>query len=124
MRRDTWNTNLRRVLPEHLPDHLLAQALTTNSIGAIHSPEDVAIRDAASRSPGIDRDLNPRRHRRRSDAAVLANEVNDAPAAVALLDMCERQRRHLRSSEPTPEKNGEDGAIAQAPNGADVWRVE
>jgi hypothetical protein len=71
MRRDTWNTNLRRVLSEHLPDYFLAQATTAHSIGSIHSPEDVVIRDATRRSPGIDRYFNPRRHRRRSDAAML-----------------------------------------------------
>ena len=55
---------------------------------------------------------------------MLTNEVNDAAAAVALLDVRERQRRHFRSSESATEKNGEDGPIAQAPHGADVGCVE
>jgi hypothetical protein len=43
---------------------------------------------------------------------VFPDEVDDAPATVALLDVGERQRRYLRSPEPAAEKYGEDGAIA------------
>ena len=49
---------------------------------------------------------------------MLADEIDDAPAAIALLDVRERERRHFRSSESAAEKNGEDGAIAQAPHRA------
>jgi hypothetical protein len=56
---DTWNANLHRILPEHLPDDFLAQAITAHSIGTTHSPEDVAIRNSARRRPCIDRYLNP-----------------------------------------------------------------
>jgi len=44
MWRDVRNTNLRRILPEHLPNDLLALAMRAHLIHAIHSAEDVANR--------------------------------------------------------------------------------
>src|SRR5712691_11256199 len=99
MRRDAGNTNSRRVLPQHLPDNLLAQALASHSVASIHGPENIAIRHARRRGPRVDRDLHPIRHRRGADAAVLAHEVDDAPTTVALLEMPESERRYLRSPE-------------------------
>jgi SLT domain-containing protein len=55
---------------------------------------------------------------------VLSNEIDNAPAAIALLDMRVGQRRDLRSSEAAAEQNGQDCAIAQALHGIEVWRVE
>jgi hypothetical protein len=37
---------------------------------------------------------------------VLADEINNAPATVALLDVRERKRRHFRSPQSATEKNG------------------
>jgi hypothetical protein len=56
--------------------------------------------------------------------AVLSLQINDAPAAIALLDVRKRQRCYLRSPEPAPEKNREDGAVTLAPHGVDVGRVK
>jgi hypothetical protein len=50
------------------------------------------------------RDLHPDRHRNGAHAAMLANEIDDAPATVALLDMGERERGYLRSLESTAEE--------------------
>jgi len=83
---------------EHLPDDLLTQTFAGNSIGAIHGQEDLPTFNASRGRPGIDRHLNPGRHRRCSDATVLSLEIDNAPPAVALLDVRERQRRHFRST--------------------------
>jgi hypothetical protein len=48
---------------------------------------------------------------------VLPHQVHDAPKAIPLLEMLERQGGHLGSSESAAEKHREDGAIAQAPYG-------
>jgi DNA-binding transcriptional LysR family regulator len=53
--------------------------------------------------PSIERHLNPIRHRNRAHATVFPNEVDDAPAAIALLHVCERECRHLRAPQPTAE---------------------
>src|ERR1700733_14731538 len=75
-------------------------------------------------SPSIDRHLDPVRHRHSANTAVLSDEVDDAPAVIALLDVREGQRRHLRTSEPTAEEHSKNGPIAQAPRGGDVRRVQ
>jgi hypothetical protein len=53
--------------------------------------------DVRSAGPRIDRYFHPGRHRSSAYEAVLSYEINNAPAAVALLDVCECERRHFGS---------------------------
>ena len=46
---------------------------------------------------------------------VLANEVDDAPATIALLDMCERERRHLGAMQFAAEEHSKNGAVTHTP---------
>ena len=41
---------------------------------------------------------------------MLANQIDDAPPDIALLEAGERQRGHLGSPEPAPQQHGQDGA--------------
>ena len=59
---------------------------------ADHRPEDMTLGEPGRPGPGIDRHLHPARHRRRAYPAVLADEIDDAPAALPLLDVRERER--------------------------------
>src|SRR5579862_192727 len=99
MGRDAGNADVRRVLLKHLPHHFLAQVIAGQSVSAVHGAEYVALSYAGGGRPGIDCDLHPRRHRCGTDAAMFTDEIDDAPAAVPLLDMGERDRRYLRASE-------------------------
>jgi hypothetical protein len=114
MGRDAGNTNLGRVLPEHLPDDLLAEPFAGEGASATNGPEHVTGGNACRRGPRIDRHFYPRWHWRSPNAAVLPDEIHDAPASVALLDVGERERRHFRASETAPENNCENGAINSA----------
>src|ERR1700687_1972611 len=105
MRRDARNANCLCILLEHLPDDLLAQAFARHSISTVHGTEHITIRDADRGSPGIDRHFGPGRHRRRAHAAMLSPQIDDAPATITLLDVCERERGYLRSSETATEKD-------------------
>jgi hypothetical protein len=58
--------------------------------------------------------FDPCRHWDGADAAVLADQIYDAPAAVALLDVRERERRHLGATEPAAEKYRDNRAVPQA----------
>src|SRR6266404_2182059 len=121
---DAGNANCRGILPEHLPDDLLAQAFACYAARAVHRAEYVTINDSSARRPCVNRHFHPRRHRRGPNPTVLSDEVNDAPPSVTLLDMSERERRHLRSSQPAAEEDGKNGTIAQPANRRDVGRAE
>ena len=116
--------HLGGIPPEHLPDDLLAQTLATDTRPPVHGTEHVTVGDAGRRCPRIDRHLHPGRHRRGADPPVLSDEIDDAPAAVALLDVRERERSHFRSPQPAAQKNGQNGAIAQPAKVRDVRRVQ
>jgi len=90
MRGKPGNAHLGCVLADHLPDDHFAETVPRNAVAPDHWSEHVAIGDTGRCGPGVNRDLNPGRHRHRSDAPVFADEIDDAPTAVALLDMRER----------------------------------
>ena len=74
--------------------------------------------------PRIDRVLHPRRHRDRPHAPVLADQIDDAPAVVALLDVLHRQVRQFGPAQSAPEQRGEHGPVAQSLLRAHVRRVQ
>ena len=80
---------------------------------AIHRAEHATVSDAGRRRPRIGRHLHPSRHRNRPHPAMLPDEVHDAPTAVALLDVAERERRHLGSPQPAAQEHRQDRAVAQ-----------
>jgi hypothetical protein len=55
---------------------------------------------------------------------MIAHEVDDAPAPVALLEVRESERGNFGSSKAAAEKHREDGAIAQAAHRCDIGRIE
>src|SRR5260370_30681170 len=114
MRGNAGSAGCLRVLPEHLPDDLLAQPIARHTVGPVDRPKYVAIRYTRWGSPSVDRHLHPGGHGHRADAAVFADHIDDAPAIIALLHVRVREGCHLRPTQTAAEENGEDGAIPQS----------
>jgi hypothetical protein len=89
MRGDAGDADRLSILPEHLPYDLLSQAFAPSAIGTVHGAKQATVCHAGRGGPSVNRNLRPGRHRDRADAPVLTNEIDNAPAAIALLDMCE-----------------------------------
>ena len=106
VRRDSGRAYFGRILTEHLPDDLLAQASARNKARPAHRAEYVASSKAGRRRPGVDSDFHLRRHRRGADATARPHEIDNAPAFIALLYMSGGQRGHLGTSEAAAEQNG------------------
>jgi hypothetical protein len=54
---------------------------------------------------------------------MLSLEIHDAPPTIALLNVRESERRHLRASEPASEKHSQNRAIAETPYRFGIGRV-
>ena len=106
MWRDAGDTSIGGIPLQHLPDDLFGHDLALYLVASIHGAEYAAIRQPARGSPGVYCDFHPGRHRHGTDAVVLADKVDNAPAPVALLDVCKRERRHFRSPQSAAEENG------------------
>jgi hypothetical protein len=119
--RNAWNARRFGVRLDELPHDFFAQALASDAIRTIQGPENVTIRHAGRTRPRVDRHFDPSRHRRSADPSVLSNQIDDAPAAVALLKMGELQRGTAQSAS---EEYGQDGAVAQSPKLRDVRRAQ
>ena len=90
MGRNARHSGFGRVLPQHLPDDLLAQALAGNGARAAHRPEYETGGNFGGRGPRIYCRFHPRWHWRCPNATMLADQIDNAPAAVALLNVRER----------------------------------
>ena len=55
------------------------------------------------------------------NSMMLSNEADNAPPAVPLLNVPERQHCNFGSAEPTAEKQGENGPVPEPLRGRDVW---
>ena len=73
-------------------------------VAAVDGSEHIAVRHAGGTRPSIDRYLHPIRHWYGADAAMLAYEIDDTPATIALLDMRERERRTSDRRSPQPRR--------------------
>ena len=124
VRCDARNACCRSVPLEQLPHHLFAHSMIVSLITPAHPAQDRTFGDPRRRGPRVDCDLHPGRHRDGVHSPVLADEVNDCPAVVALLDVLHRQRRHLRPAQPAAEQDGQHRAVAQPLVGGYVRRVQ
>jgi hypothetical protein len=100
---------------DEAPNDLLAKSFTCDAVSTIYRPEDVTFRHAGWRCPRIDGHLHPGGHRRGADPTVLSDQVNDAPAAIALFDVRQGERSSLGPSQAAADKNGENSSVAQSP---------
>src|SRR4051812_35415118 len=86
------NTGGFSIMFDELPDDLLSQVLARSATRTVHGAEYVTHGHRGARRPCVDGDFHPRRHGRSAHASVLPHKIDDAPAAIALLDMRERER--------------------------------
>jgi hypothetical protein len=72
-----------KALGESSADVLFVDPFANESIleFAALAPENVTIRHFCGERPCIDRNLDPRRHRRGADDTVLTDQINDVSAA-------------------------------------------
>src|SRR5215469_7814294 len=85
------------VLRHDVPDHSLAQRFRGlfGILSATHAPKQRALRYPGRDRPGVDRHFHKWRDGHCPDPLSLAHQVDEYPAAVALLDVLRLERREL-----------------------------
>jgi hypothetical protein len=74
---------------DELPDGFFRDVLTGHVTASIDGSEHVAACQACGGLPNLYRHLHPSRHGDRSDSTAFPGKVNDAPSALALLNLLE-----------------------------------
>src|SRR3954471_4423151 len=92
--------------PQKLPDHLLGEAVASKLVGTIDGAQNEAVVDTRCTGPGVNGHFRPGGHGNRPDPPVLPDQVYDAPAVVAKLDMPEGQASNLGSAQPAAQEDG------------------
>jgi hypothetical protein len=87
---------------DELPDDFLGKHFTLRRVGPVDGPEDAPISYRCRRSPRVDCNFHPGRHRHSADPTMLADQIHDAPPAITLLKMRKRQVCGFGASEPAP----------------------
>ena len=67
-------------------------------------PHEMPCSKAGRLSPAINGCLGPVRHRHRAHAVSLPQEIYNYPAAIALLDILDLQRRQLGAAQPVAQQ--------------------
>ena len=98
------------------------------AVGQVVAPaqraKHAAVGEAGQQRPAVDQHPGPGRHRHRAHAVALADDVDDGPAAVALLQVAERERGQLAAAQAAAEQHGQDGLVAHALEGGGVRRIQ
>jgi|SRR5579871_1822362 len=103
MRRNSGHADRLGVLSKHLPDDLLSETIAGDVLATSHWAEYVSVGNSSGRGPRVDRDLHPIRHRRRTNPPVLSDEIDNAPATVALLNVCDCEGRDFGPAQSATE---------------------
>ena len=90
---------------------LRAQPLAGDHIALVDAAEDRTGGNAGRSPPALDRRLRPRRHGHGPHAPFLADQVDHAPAPVALLDVLERQPDGFVAPQPAADQHRQDRAV-------------
>jgi tetratricopeptide (TPR) repeat protein len=124
VRRDIRQARARHIRLQHLPNNFLGHSVPGDLIAPVDRPEQMPLRHAGDHRPCIDRILRPGRHRNSTDAPVLADQIDDAPTVVALLNVLHGQVRQFGPAKSAPEQRREHGPVAQSLLCSHVWGVQ
>ena len=87
MRSYSSEPNVSGITSKHLPYDLFAKTIVGHAVTTQDGTKHVAVGNSGRCRPNVDRDLHPCRHRCRADAPMLADEIDNAPASIALLQV-------------------------------------
>ena len=113
MRRYLAEPGLTGVGDDRLEDPLGRKRARPDPSGLGHTPQHGPGGDLGGRGPAVEGVLGPRWHRDGADAAVLTDEIDDRPAALALRDVGELQPGELPSPQPAPHQQPQQHPISQ-----------
>jgi hypothetical protein len=102
------------VFDNDLEDGLRGHTIARDALALVDRAQQPAAGDGHGTYPGIDRQLGPGRHRHGPHALAFANQVDQHPARVTLLDIGELKPGHLFAPQATAEKPAQQRAIALA----------
>ena len=114
MRRDLAEPGLSRIPHDRLEDRLIRNRTVPDPSALRHTPQHGPAGDLGGGGPGIERRLGPGRHRDGADAAVLAEELDDRPAALALRHISKLQPGELPPPQPAAHQQPQQDPVPQA----------
>ena len=112
------------VFCHHLEDGLRGHAVAHDAIALVDGAQQPAARDAGSQHPFVDGQFGPGRHGHGADALAFADQVDEHPAGVALLDVIDREPRQLLAAQAAAEEQTKQNPIAFSPVGRAVRQSE
>jgi hypothetical protein len=80
--------------------------------------------DSGRGGPGVNRALHPGWNRHCAHAALLAEQIDYAPAAVPLLNVLHGEHRHLGPAQSATEKLRQHRSVAQSLLGGDIRSIQ
>ena len=98
--------------PDHVPHHILRNALTPYLARPGDCPKDLSFGDPCGCRPLTECGFDPCRNGHSADVATLADQVYDCPVSLAHLDFIHLQTHQLRSAKATAKQHGQHRVVA------------
>ena len=99
---------------DHMPNDLLADAISPDLSCRAYAPKELSGLDASSSYPGTQFSLDPIRDGNLLDVPTLPDEIHDSPMPLPLLKVIESQFGNLMPPQSACEEQSEQCAIALA----------
>jgi len=94
-----------------------------NNTYAANASENLTVYDIRDSQPVVDHLLHPIGHGNRADVSSFPDQINDGPMIFSPLNMVKGQINEFSSTQPTPQKNRQDGSIPFTLNAVHVRKL-
>jgi hypothetical protein len=117
------NSYLRRSVLYHVPDYLLGNAVTPDGTHAAAAKQP-PVRDRRRSYPRLDGGLYPVRNRHSSDVRGFADQVNDDPVFLPLVEVSQAESCYFAPAQSTAKQQRQNGLVAPALQPLEIRSLE
>lgn len=114
MKRNLSKLTAHGVFASDLPDHLFGGPFSPYGSVLCHATKQRPGFNLSGGGPAIDDGLHPVRNWHGSNMAAFAEQIDDSPVVIPVLDMFQGELSGFRAPQPAPEQERENGTISFA----------
>jgi hypothetical protein len=120
VRRELWNTDALRAVLYDVPDDLFSDPASPDFTLTAHASKDPTVCNGGCCNPSVQGGLRPLRHRQRADVPSLADQINNGPVVISLLNRIRLLAGGFTPPPPTTGEQVENRPIALSFDSRDI----
>jgi hypothetical protein len=109
---------------DHVPDHVLRNAVPPHSAQSCDGPKDFSFAHPSGLCPLVQRGFDPVRNGHCADVGTFADQINNGPVPLAHLDVTQLQANEFRPAKAITEQHCQHGVVALGTHGVSPRTLE